>query len=225
MWWEWCVFEFCCLSKAIYTAESWNKNLLTIRFPFIGPFSSSSFVAVSVVQQQQQQNANTFFGQRTHDFPRFSFVFLVEKRFIVIHVERQSQTLDSNQFHRVFLISFSPFSFSSLSIVGGEKNHAQRTPNDIYANNYSINGIFILDDAVTHTHKYIKSIREFVKIKLNKSDPHRWHRDLYKTVLVRWPKRTQKNILNVIAAILSLCIILSILPVFWDLLCKSQAAK
>lgn len=95
--WEWCVFEFHCLSQNNSHIQSWNRNLLTIRFLFI---SSTFFVVVVVVVDGSEESAQLTrvyvivlcLAWLCHVF------WLAIVLFIVIYVESQSQTFHSSRY-------------------------------------------------------------------------------------------------------------------------------
>lgn len=78
-----------------------------------------------------------------------------------------------------------------------KKNHTQQASNDsskLLAATITINSRIQFDSYFGWLRKSIKNILEFVKIKLNKSDPHQWHRwkwnqDLSQCVPIRWRER------------------------------------
>lgn len=165
MWWETCVFELRCLSSNNLHIESWNKNLLTIRFPFI---SSTFFVTLFCkCLCLQAIDTRTLFHYVWPHFPRI----LVGNRLVYCNLCWKPITnfpFNSNP------LSISPF--KSLAFECDAENHAQKkTPNDI--TNYSdksegSNFIFVS----VGNQNISKAFEEIVKIKLNKSDPHQWHR-------------------------------------------------
>lgn len=164
----WILLSITTQCEAIYTTkferarEKEEKNLLTIRFPFF----------FGALDEKCQHIFGTITCVCMCLSSYESVVLYVGWRsilFIVIHVESQSQTLDSSQIHWVyffFVFSLSPLSFCTRSYridSANGKIHAQQTPNDTIPTNYSTNSILISVDADNIYQKHSRIRQDKIK--------------------------------------------------------------